>query len=85
MEIKRKTNILIKTERKLVVRQSQTDVEIRCEKCVGQMITAQTAAVQRGISTREIYRLVEEDKITFVETEAKIVYICPNCINFQEK
>lgn len=79
MEIKRKTNILVKTERKLVVQMDETGEQPGCENCAEQMFTAQSAAVFFGISTREIYRLIETGKIRFIETESKIIYICPNC------
>jgi len=80
MEIIRKTNILIKTERKFVIRQSSAEEEIWCETCDGQMITAQNAAVLHGISTREIYGLVEKGTLHFVESGAKILYVCPSLI-----
>lgn len=76
MQIVRKSNILIKTERKLVVHQFGSEAQIRCEQCGEQMITAQAAAVLLGIGIRDIYRLIENGKFHFVETENKIGFLC---------
>ncbi len=81
MEIKRKTNILVKTARKLVVRMDETGEHPGCENCAEQMFTAQSAAFFYQISTREIYRLIETGKIRFIETVSKDIYICPNCFD----
>ena len=80
MEIKRTTNILVKTQRKSIVRQIP-DERIDCENCAETMISTQNAALLFDTGTREIYRLVESGKIRFVETESKIIYVCPNCMN----
>lgn len=42
------------------------------------MVTAQTAAVLYDTSLRAIYRLVEEGKIHFIETDSKVIFVCPN-------
>ncbi|MDQ4123572.1 MAG: hypothetical protein M3209_19210 [Acidobacteriota bacterium] len=77
--IRRKTNIVVKTERKIVVRQSSPGEEVfLCEECDEQMIMPQTAAVLYDISTREVYRLVEEGKIHFLETDSKDIFVCSN-------
>jgi hypothetical protein len=80
MGIIRKTSILIKTERKFVVRQLQSDAQIYCEKCAEQMIPAQASADLFGISSREIYRLIETEQIHFIETEANEIYVCPGLV-----
>lgn len=76
MRITRKTNVFIKTERKFVVRQTENE-PICCEQCAEPMIPAQISADIFGISSRTIYRLVESEKIHFVETEANEIYVCP--------
>jgi hypothetical protein len=80
MRIIRKTSILIKTERKFVVRQAQSDAQIWCKQCAEQMIPAQTSADLLGISSREIYRLIETEEIHFIETEANETYVCPGLV-----
>lgn len=77
MGIIRKTNILIKTERRFVVRQAGEVPRIWCDQCAGQMITAREAAGLHGIGTRGVYRLIEEGKVHFAETAAEM-YVCPN-------
>lgn len=77
--IRRKTSIVVKTQRKFVIRQSPPEEEVfACEQCGEQMLMPQTAAVLYDISTREVYRFVEEGKIHFVETDSKAIFVCPN-------
>lgn len=77
--IRRKTNIIVRTLKKSVVRQAfAAETEIYCDLCGKTMITAQAAALLHNISTRLIYRLVEEGKIHFLETDAKIIFVCPD-------
>ena len=77
MEIIRKTNVLIKTARKFVVHQSETIERIWCGQCDGHMVRAQMSADLFGVSSREIYRLIEREEIHFVETQANEIYVCP--------
>jgi hypothetical protein len=76
MKITRKTNVLVKTERRFVVRQHPSDETIQCGQCAELLIPAQMSADFFGISSRTIYRLIESGKIHFVETEANEIYIC---------
>ena len=80
MRITRTTNIFVKTERKLVVGQPPTEPIIGCGQCAEPMIRAQTFADFFGISSRTIYRLIESEKIQFIETEANEIYVCPICV-----
>ena len=77
MRITRKTNILIKTERRFVVKSPTTDEPIICEQCCEPMISAQLSADFFGFSNRVIYRLIETEDIHFVESENNVVYVCP--------
>ena len=47
----------------------------RCTESSG-MITADEAAALRGISTREIYRSLEDGAIHFIETAKGELFIC---------
>ena len=77
MKIIRKTNIFIKTERKLIIRKETANEIICCEQCAEQMLAAQVSADFFGVSSRKIYRLIDRDQIHFVETEANEIYVCP--------
>lgn len=77
MRITRRTNIFVKTERKIVVGQQAADKLICCGQCAEPMIQAQTSANYSGVSSRTIYRLIETEKIHFVETKANEIYVCP--------
>jgi len=80
MRITRRTNVFIKTGRKFVVRQQSADELISCGQCAEPMIPAHVTADLFGFSSRMIYRLIESEKIHFVETEANEIYVCPNCV-----
>ena len=75
MEIIKRTSILVKTRRRYVVENVQTDKSISCERCAGQMIPAQTAAIIFNVSSRVIYRFIEQENIHFAETNE--IYVCP--------
>jgi len=77
MKITRKTNVFIKTERKFFVARQTVNEPICCGQCAEPMTPAQISADFFGISSRTIYRLVESEKIHFVETEANEIYVCP--------
>lgn len=77
MEIIRKRKILVKIEHRSIAGSFAGDAAIFCEQCVGAMIRAQLAADLFGISSREIYRSIEAEKIHFFETDEKQIYVCP--------
>lgn len=78
MKITRKINISVITEKKVLVSSTTVDNEtIYCPKCAAEMIPAQISADFFGFSSRVIYRLIEADKIHFLETERNKIYICP--------
>lgn len=77
MRIIRKTNILVKTERKLTAyRQTLNDETILCPQCGEKMFDARSAAEFLDTSVREVYRLVEAGKLHFYETDEKTGYLC---------
>ncbi len=80
MEIIKRTNIVVKTARRFIVRRAGTDEPVQCGQCAGQMIRAQAAADFFGVSSRTVYRLIEQSIIHFTETEVNEIYICPNSI-----
>lgn len=77
MEIIKKTNVIIRTARKLIIYQPASAEKIRRRQCGGQMMQAQTSADFYAVSSRKIYRFIEREEIHFVETLANKIYICP--------
>lgn len=80
MKITRKINILVSARRKFVIRQPLSDEQKICEQCGGLIMTAQAATDFFGVSSRTIYRLIEQTIIHFTETEVNEIYVCPNSI-----
>jgi hypothetical protein len=77
MEIIRKTNVLIKTERKFVIHRPEAREQVWCGRCEEQMVTAQEAALMNGTGARAIFRLIEDGNIHFVEMGSE-TFVCPN-------
>lgn len=77
MKITRKTDVYVKTERRLIVRGAPAEELISCGECAEQMFPAQISADFLGVSSREIYRFIESGKIHFLETETNEIYVCP--------
>lgn len=78
MEIIKKTSILVKTRRRFVISGLPPNEIIHCEQCAEQMIPAQASADFFGVSSRVIYRLIEQENIHYLET--KEIYVCPASI-----
>lgn len=78
MKITRKVNISVITEKKILVPPPTVDNEtIYCPQCAAEMIPAQISVEFFDFSSRVIYRLIEADKIHFLETGRNKIYICP--------
>lgn len=80
MKFIKRTNILVKTKRRFVVGSVENDELVQCPQCVEPMISAHASANLFGVSSREIYRLVEAGAIHFVETENNQMFVCPTLI-----
>jgi hypothetical protein len=78
MEITRTTDIWVETKRRFFVHQTQSNEQLLCASCAGQMITAEVSAALLGISRRLVYRLVEAEIVHFSETEAGVIFVCPD-------
>lgn len=76
MEIKRKLEMLIATNRRFVVRQSRSIEQIVCAECGAAMLTAEQSAKFFRIGQREIFQLIEQQATHFAETETGAVMIC---------
>lgn len=76
MEIKRKFEMLVATNRRYVIRQSASAKQIVCAKCGEPMLTAEQAANLFGIKQRRIFHFIETEATHFTEIEAGAVIIC---------
>ncbi len=80
MEIKRRTEIFVETNRRFVIHQPESADEIFCPRCAEPMLTAEQSAAFFKISRRDIYRSIESDAVHFIEAETGILFICPNSL-----
>lgn len=76
MEIKRKFEMLVATNRRYIIRQSASAKQIVCAKCGEPMLTAEQAANLFGIQQRRIFQIIEAGAAHFTEIEAGAVMIC---------
>lgn len=74
---KRRTQIIIETER-VVVARSQPERTGWCKECCDQvkLLTVDEAAVKYQTSSRKVYRMVESEILHFIETEDGRLLIC---------
>ncbi len=80
MEIKRTTDIFVRTKRRFTICQPETAEQIVCPQCAEPMIAAEQLAVVSGFGCRAVYRLVEQGAAHFVETAEGAVLICPTSL-----
>ena len=76
MEIKRKFDFLISTNRRYIIRQSAPVKQITCAECGEPMLTTEQAAKIFGIKQRRIFQIIETETAHFNETKAGAVMIC---------
>ena len=79
----KKTEITIETHQVKVIRRSRRAERAWCAACgaMVQMVTAEQSALLAGVTTRAIYRWVEEGRLHFTETEAGGLLVCPGSLN----
>ena len=80
--MKRTIKLTIETERVFVIRRLSASRRARCEACGEEirLVTADEAAALTRVSSRAIYRLVEAEKLHFIETDQKLLLICFNSL-----
>ena len=80
--MKKKTKLTIETERLLIIRGGSSHRCAKCEACgeVVRLITVDEAAMLAQVGSRAIYRLVEAEKIHFIETGNELLLICFNSL-----
>ncbi len=76
MEIKRKFEMLIETNRRYVIRQSRSGKQIACAECGEPMLKTDQAADFFGIKQRRIFQIIETEAAHFTDTGAGAVMIC---------
>ncbi|MGI8786414.1 MAG: hypothetical protein ACR2HG_01450 [Pyrinomonadaceae bacterium] len=76
MEIRRKFEWFIETNRRYVIRQSASGRQIACAECGEPMLRVEQAAGLFGINQRRIFQIIEIEATHFIEVEAEAVMIC---------
>lgn len=76
MELKRKFEMLVATNRRYIIRQSASVKQLACAKCGEPMLTTGQAAKLFSIKQRRIFQIIETEAVHFTETEAGVVVIC---------
>ena len=76
MEIKRKFEMSVATNRRYIIRQSKQVGQIACAECGEPMLTTEQAANMFGIKQRRIFQIIETEAAHFTEIEAGAVLIC---------
>jgi excisionase family DNA binding protein len=74
----KRTEITVETHRVQVIRRSGRVERAWCEACAGEvrMVTPEEAAAVTGVSTRTIYRRVEDNQLHFTETPEGRLRVC---------
>lgn len=76
MEIKRETELIIKTNRRVVIRQSETAKQLLCPQCDEPMLMAEQIAILLGMSRRGVYQRIESGTWHFIEDTDGILFVC---------
>lgn len=76
MEIRRKVEVLVATNRRYTLRESGSHVAITCPICGEAMLNAERAADLFGISQRGVFRIIETEQLHYTETDSRAVLIC---------
>lgn len=78
MKITRTRQITVERERTVVIKIKNAPVENFCAVCERAVwfVAASEAAQRRGVSEREIFRLVDAGEIHFAETEGGKLLVC---------
>jgi len=81
--MKRRTEIIVRTDRVLIVQRKNGSRLVWCRQCAEQiwMLTPEAAAVLVGVSTRAIYHWMETDEIHFSDPPGGPLLVCPRSLN----
>lgn len=75
----RRTTTTIEKHEVLVMRSSRKIMRVFCPECSDrvELVTLDEAVKISGISSRAVYRLIEEGRIHCAETAERVALICP--------
>jgi len=78
----KRTEIIIETHRLVVVRRQGISIRAWCEGCLAEvkMITPHEAAAIADVSSRTIYRWIEEAKLHFTEELDGVLFVCADSL-----
>ncbi len=76
MEIRRKIEMLVATNRRYVIRQSAPGRPTACAECGEPMLMTEQAAGFFGVKQRRIFQIIENEVAHYTEIEAGAVMIC---------
>ncbi len=76
MEIKRKFEMSVVTNRRYIIRQASASRKIACLKCGEPMLTAEQIANLFDITQRRVFQIIETGAAHFSETDAGAAMIC---------
>jgi hypothetical protein len=78
MMMRRTTEIIIETDEVLLFKKTSAPVVAWCSQCKAEreMFVPEVAAIIAHLSTREIYRLIEANRIHFTESADHALYVC---------
>ena len=78
--MKQKKEITFEVEETIILRQGEKTLLDFCPQChvLVEMTTPQVAAALSNISEREIFRLIENERLHFIEGER--IFICRNSL-----
>ncbi len=76
--MKRRTHIIMETERVLIIKDQAGTVRGWCEACeaLARLATPEIAAALTGLSRRAVYRLIETGQIHFTESPDAAIAVC---------
>lgn len=82
MAMKRRTEIIVETERIIVVSPPTTTVHLWCDACSAQveMVTPEHAAALVQVTPRAVYRWIETELLHFLEEPDGRLFICRNSL-----
>ena len=82
MATKRRTEIIVETERVIIVPQQTMPVHLWCHGCCARvgMVTPEQAAALLQMTPRVVYRWVESQLLHFIEEPDGRVLICRNSL-----
>ncbi len=81
MELKRKTEIFVETNRRFILHQPESTEQLFCPQCDEPMLTAEQIAAFFEISRRAVYQIVENARAHFIETESGFLLVCPESMS----